>query len=160
MKPKEVIEKAINIALSESGLLLEGDNYSDYIVEHPGDETHGDYATNVSLQAFKRVQSNIHNVYLHKKPVRVSSPREMAESLVKVLKRDKSLAMVVDLDKIEIAGPGFINFWLKESYLLEEMKQEIKITVKAFGGKEKGCWLITVRLISPRLLAWDTCDLQ
>jgi arginyl-tRNA synthetase len=48
-------------------------------------------------------------------------PREFAEKLVVKLKADKKLGEIVD--KIEIAGPGFINFWLKKDVLVDNLIQ-------------------------------------
>ena len=59
-------------------------------VERPNDPSHGDFATNVALanaRAFRR------------------NPREVAENLVETL--DAPFVR-----KAEVAGPGFVNFWL------------------------------------------------
>jgi arginyl-tRNA synthetase len=56
------------------------------------------------------------NVALRHKP-----PREFAEKLVAKLKADKKLGGIID--KIEIAGPGFINFWLKKDVLISNLTQ-------------------------------------
>jgi arginyl-tRNA synthetase len=48
-------------------------------------------------------------------------PREFAEKLVVKLKADKKLGEIVD--KIESAGPGFINFWLKKDVLVDNLIQ-------------------------------------
>ena len=62
-------------------------------VERPADSTHGDYSTNTAL------------VYGKKTGV---SPRVLAGKLVeKILETSNE-----DIEKIEIAGPGFINFFL------------------------------------------------
>jgi arginyl-tRNA synthetase len=45
------------------------------------------------------------------------NPRELAEDIVSKLKNNVELRVVVDTEKIEIAGPGFINFWIREEYL-------------------------------------------
>jgi arginyl-tRNA synthetase len=49
------------------------------------------------------------------------SPREFAEKEVEKLKTNNELGELVD--KIEIAGPGFINFWLKKDILLSNLMQ-------------------------------------
>ena len=59
-------------------------------VERPNDPTHGDFATNVALanaRVFKR------------------NPREVAQNLVEALDTPY-------VAKAEVAGPGFVNFWL------------------------------------------------
>ncbi len=70
-------------------------------VEATENSDFGDYSSNVALS--------------HK------PPREFAEKLVVKLKADKKLGELVD--KIEIAGPGFINFWLKKDILVANLIQ-------------------------------------
>ncbi|MEK7568835.1 MAG: arginine--tRNA ligase [Patescibacteria group bacterium] len=67
-------------------------------IEHPADSSHGDYATNAAL------------MYGKAKGV---SPRMLAGELVeKILETSSD-----DIAKIEIAGPGFINFFLSDTTL-------------------------------------------
>lgn len=66
-----------------------------YNVEVPRHEGQGDYATNLALVVAGREKCN---------------PREIAARLVGLLETDNSL-----LDKVEIAGPGFVNLFLKPS---------------------------------------------
>ena len=75
----------------------------------------GDYSANVALG-----QKN---------------PREYAEKLVKKLIADKDLAKLVE--KIEVAGPGFINFWLKSEVLLQNL-EEIAKKQDEFGRSGQG----------------------
>ena len=70
---------------------------SDFTVEVPREKEHGDFATNLAM--------------LLAKPARMA-PRKIAEILVQTLPRD--LAWV---EKIEIAGPGFINFYLQRDWV-------------------------------------------
>lgn len=72
--------------------------------EHPADSKHGDWSTNIALTIFKQ-QKNF------------SSPRALADSIVEEL--TNSLPNFVS--KVEVAGPGFINFYLSEHYLMSEM---------------------------------------
>ena len=58
------------------------------------DKTHGDFACNVALQLAKQA----------KKP-----PRELAEMLLAHLPSDPIV------EKVEIAGPGFLNFYIQEN---------------------------------------------
>jgi arginyl-tRNA synthetase len=67
-------------------------------VERPNDPSHGDFATNVALanaRSFKR------------------NPREVAENLVEALEAPF-------VRRAEVAGPGFVNFWLSPEALWEE----------------------------------------
>lgn len=70
-------------------------------IEVPEREQHGDFATNLALLIAKKKDKN---------------PKKVAEDLVKKLRKDSQLSKFVA--KIEVAGPGFINFFLsKEAYL-------------------------------------------
>ena len=82
----ETIQQSIQKAL---GFL----NISDvsFVVEHPSDLAHGDYATNVALVASKSLGKN---------------PREVAEMIVSEIKTQN----IQEISDITIAGPGFINF--------------------------------------------------
>jgi arginyl-tRNA synthetase len=70
-------------------------------VDYPSDPKHGDYATNVALVAGKKAGKN---------------PREVAEEIIAQLQRAENIEQKVE--KIEIAGAGFINFWVKEQGFL------------------------------------------
>jgi arginyl-tRNA synthetase len=69
-------------------------------IERPRDRAHGDWATNLALTLAKRAGS---------------SPRDVAVALMGRLPSDPHIASV------EIAGPGFINFRLAESWLLDAL---------------------------------------
>ncbi|XOF33815.1 MAG: arginine--tRNA ligase [Candidatus Electrothrix sp. YB6] len=66
-----------------------------YNVEVPRHEGQGDFATNFAMVLAGKEKRN---------------PREIAGQLVELLKEDSTL-----LDKVEIAGPGFVNLFLKPS---------------------------------------------
>jgi len=74
-----------------------GDGDVDFVLERPRDDTHGDLATNLALTLAKRRQSN---------------PRAVAEEVLRELQAPASL-----IARAEIAGPGFINFWLASDTL-------------------------------------------
>ncbi len=100
MKIKEIILKAIEGVVG----------IQNFSVEHPGDEKMGDYATNVAMVMSKELGKN---------------PKELAAEIIVKLEKDEKLMEVVE--KIEVAGPGFINFWIKGAVLinrLEEMLQK------------------------------------
>lgn len=92
------IETHVKEALTKAGL-----EHVSFSVEHPADSSHGDYATNVALVSAKRSKQN---------------PRAVAEVLRSEL--DQAIACV---DRIEIAGPGFINFYLKRSFFADTLSQ-------------------------------------
>ena len=65
-----------------------------FSVERPENFEHGDYASNAALVLAKTEKKN---------------PREVAEELALRL-RQGQLSRVCE--KVEIAGPGFLNFWI------------------------------------------------
>ena len=73
----------------------------DVILEHPADRQFGDFSTNVAMQQAKIEKKN---------------PREVAEAMATSLRR----AQGEFIETIQVAGPGFINFFLKKDYLLKE----------------------------------------
>lgn len=73
---------------------------SSITLERPAAREHGDLATNLAMIAAGRV----------KRP-----PREIAADLISVIEADERLKM--HIDAAEIAGPGFINFFLTDSAL-------------------------------------------
>lgn len=66
------------------------------------DEQFGDYATNVALQLSKQVGKN---------------PREIAQAIADKLAHES-------IQKVEIAGPGFINVTLSDALLIEQLQKE------------------------------------
>lgn len=90
---KETLERAIVEALGALG--IEADKAT---LERPADSTHGDYAANAAL------------VYGKKAGI---APRALAGSLVEELLREPS----EDIARLEVAGPGFINFFLTDTAL-------------------------------------------
>jgi arginyl-tRNA synthetase len=70
-------------------------------VEIPRNEAFGDYSTNVALVLKGKVG----------KP-----PREIAQSFVERLNQEENFS------KLEIAGPGFINFWIAEDFYRKNLK--------------------------------------
>jgi arginyl-tRNA synthetase len=96
----EVIKTAVYDALATLGL-----SEVDFVVEHPGELTHGDYACNVALVAAKQLGK---------------SPRAVAEELQVLL-----VDQIEYVEKIEVAGPGFLNFYFaRDFYTAELMRAE------------------------------------
>lgn len=74
-------------------------------------EGFGDISTNVALKYSKTLKRK---------------PREIAEAITKKLSGNSLF------QKIEIAGPGFINFWFSKQALLEILKKILDLGDKAF----------------------------
>ncbi len=122
------------------GKLSEGGSIS-FDLGHPKEENHGDYATNVAMQCFGLVKSNIPGGYLHKLAVFASDPKDMAEKIIQDLKKDAQLMEVIE--KIEVAGPGFINFYLKK----EVLGKELELAVREGDNYGKGSWGMGKRVL-------------
>ncbi len=95
---KELVKQEIQAAVVKAGLASE-EQIPGVILEIPKEKAHGDYSTNMAMQLAR----------IAKKP-----PRAIAEEIAASF--DKTKASV---EKIEIAGPGFINFYMNNSYLTE-----------------------------------------
>jgi arginyl-tRNA synthetase len=83
-------------------------------LEFPENEAHGDYSTNIAMLMFS----------ITPKSQKAKSPKELAKEYVDKLKKDRELAKVVG--KIEVAGPGFINFWLSKETLFGKLKEMLE----------------------------------
>ena len=70
----------------------------DFVLERPRDAGHGDLATNLAMVLAKRERAN---------------PRKTAERVLEELQVSSALVA-----RTEIAGPGFINFWLAQDQLV------------------------------------------
>lgn len=82
----------------------------DFVVEVPREKDHGDFATNMAM--------------LLAKPAR-TAPRKIAEALAGELDLKNS-----PLEKVEVAGPGFINFYLKSDWAFAELPQILSLNEK------------------------------
>ena len=71
----------------------------------PAQKNHGDYATNIAMLLSKKLKRN---------------PREIAAEVIANLEHDKNI-----VEKIEIAGPGFINFYFTSTYYTTIVKEII-----------------------------------
>jgi len=91
---KNAILGAVNEAIA-AGELPQGD-VPTFVIEVPGDRTHGDLATNVAMVSAKAFRS---------------APRKIAETIVAHLNLEGTY-----FEKVEIAGPGFLNFFLSPNY--------------------------------------------
>lgn len=110
-------------------------------LETPEREEFGDYSSNVAMQLFSqnKEQSAKNKDKNQSLITNYQSPLELAEEIVNKLNADKKLQEVVE--KIEVAGAGFINFWLKREVLINELQTIISSgddygKSSAFSGKK------------------------
>ena len=98
---------------------------NDIVIEKSKDTSHGDYASNAAMK-FCRLFSK--------------SPRDLATLLIENLNMD-------GIDKVEIAGPGFINFFIKNDSLQAFVKKIID-EGDAYGRSLKKNKKVNVEFVS------------
>jgi len=93
---KTLIDELLRQALAAlpEALVAAAEHTLDIEIERARDPQHGDFASNIAMRLAKATRQN---------------PRKLAAALVAALPASPALA------KVEIAGAGFINFFLKES---------------------------------------------
>ncbi|QWC22699.1 arginine--tRNA ligase [Bacillus haikouensis] len=97
-KVQENLKSEIKAAVLKAGLASE-DQLPDIILETPKDKSHGDYSTNMAMQLAR---------------VAKKAPRMIAEDIMKNFDQSKA-----SIEKMDIAGPGFINFFMNNDYLTD-----------------------------------------
>jgi arginyl-tRNA synthetase len=96
------VSETLRAELSRVAARLGADGL-DFVLERPRDADHGDLATNLAMVLARRERAN---------------PRKTAERVLEELKLPPNL-----ISRTEIAGPGFINFWLASSQLADAHQQ-------------------------------------
>lgn len=122
MNFEENLKLKIQDSLKSEGLLLD---IKDIIIEKSKTPEHGDYASNVALKFAGRFGM---------------APRALAEKIANNI--DKEL-----VEKVEIAGPGFVNFFIKKNAINSLVSQIIN-TGDSFGKGEKKNKKINVEFVS------------
>lgn len=120
MNAVEKIQQKVKTALHQAVIdaeLTEEASIPQVLLETPRNKENGDYATNIAMQLTK----------LAKQP-----PRAIAEAIIEKL--DKESAAI---EKIDVAGPGFINITLKKDYLQEVVKTVLEQGVE-YGRTNAG----------------------
>ena len=106
MTPEELsktIKKSLESLISAKKITV--NDIPEIKIERPKNKDHGDYASNIALMVAKPAGVN---------------PREVAQLLVDELSKNPSFK------KVEIAGPGFLNFTLESASLGEVVRTIIK----------------------------------
>ena len=114
-KLKEAIKASLK-ELIQSQQLANAD-IPNFEVEIPGDTNHGDLSSNVALMSSRIFRT---------------SPRQIAEMIKSNINLDN-----LNIEKIEIAGPGFINFFFSKDFFLNVLK-EIKSKGENYGESNYG----------------------
>ncbi|HEY9577983.1 MAG TPA: arginine--tRNA ligase, partial [Pseudobacillus sp.] len=97
-KVQEDLRSEVKAAVLKAGLAQEGEIPA-VVLETPKEKAHGDYSTNMAMQLAR---------------VAKKAPRAIAEEIIANFDPSKA-----SIEKIEIAGPGFINFYMNNAYLTD-----------------------------------------
>lgn len=93
------------------------DALPDFVVERPANQAFGDFTVNLAMVLASQAKM---------------PPRQVAQTLIDQLHLPETL-----VERMEIAGPGFINFYLKPTWLYEVL-QEVHRQGNAFGRSTRG----------------------
>ena len=102
---RELVAQSL-LVVRRQGRLPQDVPTPDYVIERTGSREHGDYATNIAL--------------LLAKPAGMK-PRELAEALV------ENFGETQHVSKVEIAGPGFINFRISQPCRLATVRRVFEL---------------------------------
>ncbi|MED0666037.1 arginine--tRNA ligase [Bacillus badius] len=97
-KVQEQLKEEVKAAVLKAGLAQE-EEIPAVVLEAPKEKAHGDYSTNMAMQLAR---------------VAKKAPRAIAEEMIAHFDHSKA-----SIEKIEIAGPGFINFYMNNAYLTD-----------------------------------------
>ncbi|HET7578804.1 MAG TPA: arginine--tRNA ligase [Bacillales bacterium] len=113
---KTQIKQEIAAAVEKAGL-AEKEQIPEVVLELPKEKAHGDYATNMAMQLAR---------------IAKKAPRQIAEEIAEHFDKEK-----VSVEKIEIAGPGFMNLFMDNRYLTK-LVPTILEAGEHFGSSDAG----------------------
>jgi len=114
-KIKNIVTNAAKAAHARG--LLPSDKFPDLEVETPKIEIHGDFSTNLAMVSAKTQKM---------------APRKIAEAIIAHIKDPENI-----IEKTEIAGPGFINFFI-EPTAWHPLLHEIHTADERYGASNIG----------------------
>jgi arginyl-tRNA synthetase len=111
---KKIVINAVDNAVEEK---LIGDvNIPDFIIQKPEQKEHGDLSVSLPLVLSKQAKM---------------APRQIAENIIRCIEKNNLI------DHVEVAGPGFINFFLKDNWLYDVL-HTIRIKNRRYGETKYG----------------------
>ncbi|MDR6225418.1 arginine--tRNA ligase [Desmospora profundinema] len=113
---QEVLKLELRAAAVRAGLAAEEEIPSVHL-EVPREKTHGDLATNLAMQLTRIARQN---------------PRQIATAIVDNLDRKKAF-----IKEVQVAGPGFINFFIDRSFLTAVLT-EMAALGERYGTSDAG----------------------
>ena len=111
----EILNQAVGKSITSGDLKLK--TLPPIILETPKDEAKGDYATTLAMTIASMEKA---------------SPRTIAEKIVNHIEDREAI-----LDRVEIAGPGYINLFLKQGYWISVLR-EVITTGDRYGQVDTG----------------------
>lgn len=115
-KIEALLKNTICQAVNDSGIYNELAS-GDIIIDIPKDNKNGDYATNVAMQLTRVLKQN---------------PRGIAQTIIEHMN-----LKAASIEKVEIAGPGFINFFMKKDVITNVLK-EVLLEKNDYGKSDFG----------------------
>lgn len=122
MNVEELLKNKLVKSLDQLGLEV---LVNDIVIENSKNPLHGDYASNVALKFASKMKMK---------------PFDLANKIIEVIDKD-------GLEKIEIAGPGFMNFFLKKDSL-NSLINKIIDEDKDFGRSDRKNLKVNVEFVS------------
>ncbi len=127
----EIIVKSLKAAKSQG--LIDYNHIPDFVIEVPREKKHGDFACNAAMLMAKEARM---------------APRKIAEIILKMM----DVNQIKYIDKIEVAGAGFINIYCNNEWLYKiplivydmddkygyNEKQDIKVQVEFVSANPTG----------------------
>ena len=96
-------------------------------LERPANPEHGDYATNAALRLA---------------PERGKAPRELARELA------EAAAALPEVERAEVAGPGFVNLWVKDAWLGQALGVILEAGLEYGRGEPERAEHVQVEMVS------------
>jgi arginyl-tRNA synthetase len=122
---RELILQALLDLRRAGRLALDGE--PEFAIERARSREHGDYAANVALLLAKKTGRK---------------PRDLAEAIVATLPRSQHV------ERVEIAGPGFINFHLNRACRLSTLRRVFEQGEQYGQAPEESRESVTVEFVS------------
>ena len=104
MNLKKSLQKIIYDALGDLNINYE---FNAIMVEVPKNKENGDFSSNIAMKLASSLKEN---------------PRNIAQKIVEKLNNNEKI------EKVELAGAGFINFYLSKEYVFSKVKEVIELS--------------------------------
>ncbi len=118
---KAVFSTVLVKVATENAIHIEKKDLKNFTVEPSKDKSHGDLACNVAMVVSKKF-SDIESL---------NNPRKLAQKIIDEVKSD-------EFEKLEIAGPGFINISIRPKYFHNVIANLLKTEGFEFPNLSKG----------------------